>query len=268
VSAEPLVVPIRLRTLALPAEHGGWGFLLEPVVLGMLLCPTLAGACLAVAAACAFLARHPLKLVLGDRRRGTAAPRTAVAARVALAYAGAALAAFAAAVALSPALVWVPVLLASPLAALAVARDAAGQSRDLAAELSGAAALAASASAITLAGGWTLPAALLLWLVLAARDATAILYVRARIRLDRGAPAGAGLAVAAHGLLLLAGACLAAVAALPWLAVAAFAALLARAAHGVSKRRAPLKPQQLGWQELGFGALALLLLALGYRLGL
>ncbi len=267
MSAEPLVVPVRLRTLALPAEHGSWGFLLEPIVLGLVLSPTPAGAWLALAAACAFLARHPLKLVLGDRRRGTTAPRTAVAARVALAYAAAALAAFGTALALSPAPVWIPVLLASPLAALALVRDAAGQSRDLAAELSGAAALAASVSAIALAGGWSLPAALLLWLVLAARDATAILYVRARIRLDRGVPAGTQLVLASHGLLLIAGAGLAALAALPWLAVAAFAALLARAAYGVSKRRAPLKPKQLGQQELGFGGLVLLLLTLGYGLG-
>ena len=85
--------PVRLRSLALPAEHGSWGFLLEPIALALLLCPTRAGAWLAVAAACAFLARHPLKLVLGDRRRGSVAPRTAVAARMALAYAAGALAA-------------------------------------------------------------------------------------------------------------------------------------------------------------------------------
>ena len=73
--------------------------------------------------------------------------------------------------------------------------------------------------------------------------------------------------LASHGLLLLAGACLAAFAALPWLAVVAFAALLARAVHGVSTRRAPLRPKQLGRQELGFGGLVLLLLALGPLIG-
>jgi hypothetical protein len=257
--------PLRLRSLALPVEHGGWGFLLEPIVLGLVLCPTPAGAWLSLAAVCAFLARHPLKLVLGDLRRGTRHPRTALAGRVAAVYAAIALAAFVAALASGP--VWVPVLLAAPLAALAVLRDACGRSRDLDAELSGAAALAATVAAITLAGGWSLKAALLLWLVLAGRAATAILYVRARLRLDRGVAAAPRLAVACHALLLLAGAWLAVRAALPWLAVAALAALLARAAHGVSKRRVQLKPQQLGWQELGFGGLVVLLLALGYGLG-
>lgn len=31
---------VKLRTVALPAEHGGWGFLFEPIVLGLLLAPT------------------------------------------------------------------------------------------------------------------------------------------------------------------------------------------------------------------------------------
>jgi YwiC-like protein len=267
MSAAPPAAPVRLRSLALPAEHGSWGLLLEPIVLGLVLCPTATGAWLSVAAAGAFLARHPLKLFLGDRRRGTVAPRTAVAVRVAFAYSALALAAFGTALASAPSSVWIPVLLASPLAAFAVIRDAAGQSRDVAAELSGAVALAASAGAIALAGGWSLTAALLLWLVLAARDATAILYVRARIRLDRGVPTGTRLVVASHGLALFLSAGLASLAALPWLAALAFAALLARAAHGVSNGRAPLEPKQLGRQELGFGALVLLLLALGYGLG-
>jgi len=264
---EPQAAPLRLRSLALPVEHGGWGFLLEPILLGLLLCPSPSGLCLGVAATGAFLARHPLKLVMADRRRGSRYPRTAVAARVAIAYAALAAVAFLTALALSPAPFWIPVLLASPLAALAVFRDAAGRSRELDAELAGAAALASSVAAITLAFGFSRPAALLLWLLLAARAATAILYVRARLRLDRGVAAGTRLVVVSHGLLLLLGVWLAALSALPWLAVVALAALLVRAAYGVSSRRGALKPKQLGWRELGFGSLLILLLALGHAFG-
>lgn len=49
-----------LRALALPAEHGGWGFVLEPVVLGLLVCPSRPGGALALAATATFLAHHPL----------------------------------------------------------------------------------------------------------------------------------------------------------------------------------------------------------------
>jgi uncharacterized membrane protein YecN with MAPEG domain len=97
------------------------------------------------------------------------------------------------------------------------------------------------------------------------RAATAILYVRARLRLDRGVPdTGRGLAVAAHALALVVAAALAAAGALPWLVVVALALLLARAAHGVSRHRQPLKPRQLGWQELGFASVVLVLLLLGF----
>src|SRR5687768_18395179 len=56
---------IRIRSVALPAEHGGWSMLLEPIVLGLRLVPPWPGACLALALAGAFLARHPFKLRVG-----------------------------------------------------------------------------------------------------------------------------------------------------------------------------------------------------------
>src|SRR5512136_2263107 len=66
---------VPLKAVALPAEHGGWGFLAEPVILGLVLAPSAAGVCLALAALAAFLARHPLRLLLLDRRKGTRYPR-------------------------------------------------------------------------------------------------------------------------------------------------------------------------------------------------
>ncbi len=69
------VARVRLRSVALPVEHGGWGLLLEPIALGLLVAPSLAGFCLSVAAAGAFLARHPLKLVMADRQRRRRLPR-------------------------------------------------------------------------------------------------------------------------------------------------------------------------------------------------
>ena len=33
---------VRLKAIALPPEHGAWGFLLEPIVLGLLVAPSLA----------------------------------------------------------------------------------------------------------------------------------------------------------------------------------------------------------------------------------
>ena len=58
------------RPVVIPAEHGGWGFMLEPVLLGLLVAPSPAAGLFALATIAAFLLRHPLKLTLADRRRG------------------------------------------------------------------------------------------------------------------------------------------------------------------------------------------------------
>ncbi|MCB0972737.1 MAG: YwiC-like family protein, partial [Acidimicrobiales bacterium] len=61
--------------MAMPTEHGGWGLTLEPVVLGLLVAPSIAGTCIGLAAIVAFLARTPLRIVLVDLRRRRWLPR-------------------------------------------------------------------------------------------------------------------------------------------------------------------------------------------------
>jgi hypothetical protein len=51
------------------------------------------------------------------------------------------------------------------------------------------------------------------------------------------------------------------------LAPAVFFVLLARSGWGLSSWRRPVRPQTLGFQELGYGLLTLTLLAVGYRVG-
>ncbi|MFL6257793.1 MAG: YwiC-like family protein, partial [Pyrinomonadaceae bacterium] len=146
---------VRVRTLALPVEHGGWGLTLEPVALGLLVAPSPVGLFLSVATMGAFLARHPLKIVAGDRRRGRRFPRTPVAERCAAIYAAVAAAGllFAVLMADGYTFLW-PLLLAAPLASVQLVYDAKGESRSLWPELAGATALAGVATSIALAGGW------------------------------------------------------------------------------------------------------------------
>jgi hypothetical protein len=255
------------KPVALPAEHGGWGFLAEPVVLGLVLAPSTAGACLALAALAGFMARHPLRLWLLDRRKGVRYPRTALAARFFLGYVGLASLLFAGAFALKIAPFWPALALSAPIGLMALGFDARGRSREALPEASGAVALGASAAAIALAGGAPPAVAWGAWALLALRAVTSVLYVRARIRLDRGLSAGPGGVVAGHAAALAAAAALARSAWAPWLATGAFLVLLARAAWGLSPRRRRVRPQVLGFQELGFGLLTLTLLVVGYHVG-
>ena len=192
------------RAVALPAEHGGWGFLTEPVALGLVLAPSAAGLCLALAALAAFLARHPLRLWLIDRRKSIRYPRTALAERVFAAYAAAALALAAAAFALASSPFWLPLAVAAPIGLVALAFDARGRSREALPEAAGAVALGASAAAIALAGGAPAAFAWGAWALLALRAVTSVLYVRARIRLDRGLAAGPRAVHAGHAAALAA----------------------------------------------------------------
>lgn len=170
----------------MPSEHGGWGLTLEPVLLGLLVEPSSAGALLGGAAFVAFLMRTPLKTALVDRRRGRWLERSTLATRVV----GAELAVFV--VLAGPAFVigdrlfLLPVAVAAPLVAMELWFDVRSRSRRLAPELAGAIGMGAVAAIVALAGGAEVALAAALWLVLAARALTAIPHVRRNVAMLHG----------------------------------------------------------------------------------
>jgi hypothetical protein len=253
-----------VKSIALPVEHGAWGLLLEPLALGLALAPSWAGAWLAVAALFAFLARHPLKLAIADHGRRTRFPRTAWAEAFAAAYGLAAAAAAAAAFACPHAPFLIPLAAAAPLAIVQLLFDAGRHGRSLARELSGVVAASATAAMVALAGGRPLGPALALWAIMAARGVASVVYVRARIRLERSGACDRSATRACHGLGIAVALGLAARGWAPWLAVLAFAILSARAEVGLSPLRRPARPQTIGFQELVFGLMTVLLVVLGH----
>jgi hypothetical protein len=255
----------RWRAVALPTEHGGWGFISEPLALGLLLAPSWGGLALAVAAFAAFLLRHPLKLWVKDTRAGRRVPRTQAAQRFVLIYGGVMATAGIAMLLLMPSgVVWVPLGVAAPLMGLQLWHDVHNQGRSLPAELAGAVATGAFATGIVLFGGWDFLAAFGLWLALAVKGGTAVLYVRSRLRLERDKPASRPLTLAAHGAGVVILTLAAAYSLLPWTAPAAMGVLAARAGVGLSAWRTVRPPKAIGMQELGYGVGFVLLLALGY----
>lgn len=252
-----------LKPVALPNEHGAWGFVLEPALLGLLLAPTQAGLALVAAALGALLTQHPLSLLLADRRRGKVYPRTRLARRFALAYGLFALLGLALALWLSPDLGFLlPLGLASPLVALQLAYEARNRGRAALPEYAGALALASLAASLLSLGGWTLGQALLVWLLLALRNAPSIHYVRTRLRLERGQSLPHWPAVTSNlaAFSLLAALVLADL--VPPLALLPFGLLLLRALHGLSPLRRPLAAKYLGLRELAYGLATALALAL------
>lgn len=238
-----------LRPLALPYEHGAWGFLLEPIAVGLLVAPSRGGLLVAAGALFAFLARHPARLAARDRVTGKRVPRTRVCVLLALGYGAVALAAF-----------WsagfrplIPLAAALPLALLQFAFDVRNRGRELMPELAGAIAAGWAACAIALAASLPAGFAVALWALLSARAITSVLYVRSTLR-GESRP----LMLATHGLAVVVAMGFAWSGLASILAVAAMGILFARALTGA----AGLRARDIGMREFGYGALTVLLVAL------
>ena len=254
-----------VKSLAIPNEHGGWGFTLEPVILGLLVAPSAAGWGLGLMALASFFARHPTKLALSDLRRGHVYPRTKLAASFALLYGGLAL--------LGLAVAWVygdhafirPLLAALPFAGLQILFDALGKGRTLWGELSGALAMGSVATAIILAGGGDARMAWGAWLVLAMRGLVAIRYARAQVRRAYGKPVSkiSTFATAVLGVAVLFLGAVWGVS--PWLGMWAVLALAVYVVYMLEQP--PVTARHVGWSQMFFGWLVAIMTAVGIRMG-
>ncbi|HBX77865.1 MAG TPA: hypothetical protein DEG43_09480 [Acidimicrobiaceae bacterium] len=167
-----------LRSVAVPAEHGGWGLTLEPVLLGLLVSWSAAGVCVGLGALLAFLSRTPLKVMLVDTRRQRLLPRTRVARRVFAAETAVIVAVAVGAAASAPPAFWIPLIAIAPLVGLELWFDMRSRSRRLLPELAGAVGMSGVVAIVALAGGSDARLAFGCWLILAARSITAIVAVR------------------------------------------------------------------------------------------
>ncbi len=255
---------IKLRSIALPAEHGSWGLVLEPIVLGLLVAPSWLGLLIGLAAFAVFLMRRPMKVLLANARgQGGRRRRSRIAGRFLTGYGVTAASCFAGALTLGGGRALLPLAAVSPLALLFLAYDVRNQSRSWQPEVAGAVVFASVTASIARAGGWQSAPALALSAALALRAIPAVLYVRARIRIERGRPAASLWPVLAHGAAVLAVYSMARVALLPWLAVSPFVVLFTRAALGLSRYRRSVTTTRLGFTEMAYGAMTVLLIAIG-----
>src|SRR5205085_477602 len=172
---------LALRPLALPTEHGGWGLLLEPIALALIVAPSMAGGAVAIAAAFGFLARHPLRLALSDLRRRHRYPRTGICLQLGIAYSLAAALFVTIAVRTAGPRFLLPLALASPFAAFQFLHDIRSRGRALAPEIAGAAAMGATAASMVIASGRSIALASAIWCLVLMRSIPAILFVRAAL---------------------------------------------------------------------------------------
>lgn len=256
---------VRLRPIAIPIEHGGWGFLFEPIVLGLVLGWSLQGVSLALAAVGAFLVRQPLKVLWSD----FAARRDLGRTRIAVAFAGGygllALAGFGFAFYRSPGAA-LPLLLSLPLVAILLWYDARGRSRDPVPELLAPIALAAVGGSIVMLDGWGLPGAAAIWSLLSLRAVPSVLYVRARLRLEYGRDPELLYPLVSHAAALVAVLWLSRIGLVPVTVAFLFALLLLRCWAALSPLRRRLAAKAVGFSEVRWGLIAIAWIALAYQL--
>lgn len=234
--------------------------------MSIMVWPSLGGSLLAAGVISAFLAYRPAKLLYTDLIRGRRFRRT----RVSLALASI-LGLVAAALLVTSAAVagprpFVAFLFAAPFALVFVAYDL-SPGRFWQAEVAAPLAFASSAAAVVLAGAGSWRLAGVLWVVVTARSLPSVFYVRARLRLERGTPARTWLALVAQSFGLVVVTWMATTGWLPPLAIVAMAILLARASFGLSPLRRKASASAIGMTEIGWGVIAMTIVATGFWLG-
>src|SRR4051812_37779776 len=77
---------VRLKSVALPVEQGRWSVLVEPILLALLLAPSIAGFWLSLAALGIFLVQQPAAIVIKNWRKDEHYTRTMWALRFTVGY--------------------------------------------------------------------------------------------------------------------------------------------------------------------------------------
>jgi len=243
-----------LRTL-LPAEHGTWFMLGFPAILGLLLCPSLAGLCLVCTALAFFLSRPPLRRLLNGQK-DPAQGRTLV-------LLAGAMAAFAfATLLLSDFRFLIPLALVAPLVVLALRADLDQAVRSLPVEISAQAAFAGLAAGLVLAGGGTSPEAGRAWLFVTLVGAANLAHVRRILGHAHGleAPELARRMVPVHAVHLLLLGCSALLLARRGLVGALWTGWTVLLYLRALAPYRPIPARRLGWREGGLSAVGVILL--------
>jgi len=257
----------RLRQLAVPTEHGSWSFLFEPTVAALAIAFSVGGLWVALMTLGAFLCRQPLKILIADRIGMKDRERAQAALAFLLLYTSIFAIGLVGTVSVSGWLPLLPYTLLLPLIAFQIFSDASRKGRQLLPEVCGAITISASAAAIALAGGQSWAIAATLWVIFISRSVPSILYVRNRLLLEKGKDNSRVIPIVAHIAALIVVCALSYYGLSPALTILAMLMLLWRAVAGLAPGRRKLRAMQIGVREIGYGALTVLSVVVGYYAG-
>ncbi|MBX7053953.1 MAG: YwiC-like family protein [Pyrinomonadaceae bacterium] len=241
--------------------------MLEPIVAGLAIAFSVGAPWIACLAIGAFLTRQPLKVLIADRFGFRNRERAGLAFRFLLCYGAIfsiGLAGTLLSVGVQPLL---PLVWVLPFAVFQIFIDASGKSRKLIPELTGAVVMSASIAAIGLAANmpWINVAAL--WSIFAARSIASVIYVRERLRLEKGKPYSRVIPTLAHVATFFLTTALAYFGFSPFLTILGMFVLAYRAIEGLSPGRSKMKAMEIGVWEIVYGTLVVLSVVIGHFAG-
>ncbi len=251
------------KSVALPREHGAYGFTIEPLMLGLLTAYTSAGLLLALGTMLAFFAHQPVKILFGQNKdlRKTAGLFLVL-------YLTAALYFFVLFLKQTSFHSAAPFYSALILMAFYLILDLLHYSRRIFVEIMAPAAIGLIAVSIVLAAGWSDNKALGLGLLLAARFVPTPFYVRARLRLEKKQEPENGAALFSSGFSLVLIFLLSLMGITPWLGLTAVGVLTLRTFLGLSSLRKKSTVRAVGMREFFYGQVLVWFSAAGYWLGI
>jgi len=212
----------------------------------------------------AFLTRQPLKVLIADRLGMKDDERAKAALKFTLLYVMIFVAGLGGTLATAGPGPLMPFVFVLPFAVIQIYCDVSRKSRQLIPELTGAVSISASAAAIALAGGFTWASAIGLWMIFIARLIPSILYVRQRLRLEKGKSYSRSVPAIVHAAALLLVLGLAYYGQGPYLVILAMIVLLWRAVSGLSPNRKPIRAMQIGVREVIYGAITVSTIIIGH----
>lgn len=258
----------RVRQVALPTEHGAWGFLLEPLVAGVAVAYSPGAPWIVLLVLGAFFLRRPLQVFMLHRLAGRRVPQAQAAFKFVLGFSTVLVVGMAGSVTFADRSGLIPFALVLPFAAYQIYSDLTRQARGLLPEISGAVAISSSAAALALSGGFPLQSAAAIWFLFIARFVPSIIYVRNRLRLEKGKDISVLWPVIAHLVGLAGVVLLASDRQLPLMTIPIFIVLLTRSVIGLSRYRTRMKAMKIGLWEVIYGLLTVLSLVSGHYAGL
>ncbi len=251
----------KIRNIALPEEHGSWGFVLEPLILSLIVGWSKPGLFLALASFLLFLAHQPIRIILNKKKNLLLRKKAGGIFFLYLALAG-----------LFLGIVYqsadhyllYPFLLALLLMGGFLLFELSGKARVITSEIIATVSIGFIAVAIVLLSGWSEVKAWAYFFLLLNRAVPTVLFIHERINVVRKQKVNKRIPITVAVIGIAVALYLSIQNLIPKLALLGIVVLIARIIAGFTKPMLKLTLKQAGILEFIYGILFVLISAVAY----